>query len=711
MCRSFSVAVLATVVLVLGAGSASAADLHLGPAGADAGDCRTEAAPCQTLAYAQGRLLAGDTVHLRAGDYVTPSSGTIGAANVSYVGPQQGVPAPGRTGAEARILIPSGALGVTPAASGMTFDGVTITTQPGSSGRPTSLYGIQGTAGQLTVRDTAFDAYSVIGIVNYASGLVVSGSSFANASYGVYVTAGASVSGSRFTAGRYGIQVDTGQLTAVGNDFTAATGVGVYFPGDGTSGTLTGNRFAPALTGIQADGNALVAAANNWWGCNAGAKATGCAAATGSRVTVEPHLVLSAAATPVAVHAGDPIALSATLNRNSAGTDTGARLLGTPVTFASPVGTVVPASTVIGAGGSATANLTDLTTAGLFSASAKLDNATVPVAFAVDAPVVSPSSTTLAFGDVPRGTTSDPKTLTVTNTGVEPLDITSIARSGTGGSRFTLTQDCTTAAIAPGGQCTISAVFAPSALGALAPALTIASDGGTAVIALSGTGTGAVMSLSDSAISFGVQTVGTTSAPRSVTVANTGNRPLTLTGVARSGTGASAFSTTNTCTTAPIAPGATCTVTVLYTPTAAVTSTPTLTLTGGGLTSAIALSGTGVAPAPAAALSLDSTALAFGSVDPGATSDPQTITVRNTGTTSLRVTGVTRTGTGGSRFSVTNGCSGSLAPNATCPITVTFSPTALGTLTPALSITSNGGNATVALSGTGGGRGSRIQSR
>ena len=96
--------------------------------------------------------------------------------------------------------------------------------------------------------------------------------------------------------------------------------------------------------------------------------------------------------------------------------------------------------------------------------------------------------------------------------------------------------------------------------------------------------------------------------------------------------------------------------------------------------------------------------LAFGGQSMGTTSPAQAVTLTNTGTATLDITGIAA----GSQFGQTNNCA-SLAPSASCTVQVTFSPAvAAGALnstvdvTGALTITHNaaGSPSTVDLSGT-----------
>jgi Abnormal spindle-like microcephaly-assoc'd, ASPM-SPD-2-Hydin/Beta-propeller repeat len=96
---------------------------------------------------------------------------------------------------------------------------------------------------------------------------------------------------------------------------------------------------------------------------------------------------------------------------------------------------------------------------------------------------------------------------------------------------------------------------------------------------------------------------------------------------------------------------------------------------------------------------LSPTSLSFGGQLVGTTSSSQVVTLTNDGDATLGVTSVAVTGD----FAQTGTCDSSLAPGANCMISVTFAPTASGTLTGTLSITDDAASSpqTVTLTGTG----------
>jgi HYDIN/CFA65/VesB family protein len=89
----------------------------------------------------------------------------------------------------------------------------------------------------------------------------------------------------------------------------------------------------------------------------------------------------------------------------------------------------------------------------------------------------------------------------------------------------------------------------------------------------------------------------------------------------------------------------------------------------------------------------------FGSIAQGTSSSAQPITLSNTGTAVLSISGIAASGD----FSQTNTCGGTLAVNATCQVSIVFTPTAIGERTGTLTVSDNatGSPQTVTLSGTG----------
>jgi hypothetical protein len=155
------------------------------------------------------------------------------------------------------------------------------------------------------------------------------------------------------------------------------------------------------------------------------------------------------------------------------------------------------------------------------------------------------------------------------------------------------------------------------------------------------------------------------------------------------------------CSGTTVAPNATCTASVTFTPPIAATDTSTLTLFDNSVTSlqAVSLTGIGVLPdSPVVALSPAS--VAFSAQTAATSSAAQNVTLTNTGSATLSIVGISSTTTA---FSQTNNCGTSVAADASCVISVSFTPTTGGPLTGFISINDNapGGPQSVSLSGTG----------
>ena len=195
---------------------------------------------------------------------------------------------------------------------------------------------------------------------------------------------------------------------------------------------------------------------------------------------------------------------------------------------------------------------------------------------------------------------------------------------------------------------------------------------------------------SPTALTFGPQVTGSTSAAQSVTVSNPTSAAASVSSISTSG----AFAQTNNCGSS-IAANGSCTVNVTFSPTATGSATGSLTINAGGVTNTVSLTGTGTAPGPV--LNASPASLSFPATLVGSSPATQTVTVTNSGTTAATVSGVSVTGA----FSQTNNCT-SIAVNGSCTVTVKFTPTA-ATNTGTLTVSSNANNnpLTVGLSGSG----------
>ena len=203
------------------------------------------------------------------------------------------------------------------------------------------------------------------------------------------------------------------------------------------------------------------------------------------------------------------------------------------------------------------------------------------------------------------------------------------------------------------------------------------------------------LSASPTAVSFGNQTDGTTSAAQTVTLSNTGGSAAAISSIAAG----SGFSETNSCGSS-IAAGGSCAVQVSFSPTAANAYSANLTVSSNATNSplTVALTGTGTTTA-SATLTASPTSVSLGSEAVGSTSAAHTVTITNTGTAAATISSVAA----GAPFGETNTCAATLAAGASCTASVTFTPTSSGAASGTLTVASNATDSslTVALSGTG----------
>ncbi|MFB3921168.1 MAG: SBBP repeat-containing protein [Terriglobia bacterium] len=202
-------------------------------------------------------------------------------------------------------------------------------------------------------------------------------------------------------------------------------------------------------------------------------------------------------------------------------------------------------------------------------------------------------------------------------------------------------------------------------------------------------GTGVV---SPSKLTFADQLVGTSSAPQTVLLSNSGDLPLAISSLVVSDD----FELRNECG-ASVGPSSSCAIQVIFAPgerdlcEGALTVIPEAPATP--LT--VSLTGKGVAPE----MNLSHSAIEFGPQVVSTMSAEETITLANWGDAYLALSGVQATGD----FSQTNNCADGLLPNQSCSVRICFTPTASGARTGSLTFTNSMplDVAVVELSGTG----------
>lgn len=206
-----------------------------------------------------------------------------------------------------------------------------------------------------------------------------------------------------------------------------------------------------------------------------------------------------------------------------------------------------------------------------------------------NAPVVMLSPRSLSFSTQLVGTTSVAKIVTLTNTGSDTLDITSITASGD----FAQTNTCGSS-VGAGASCKISVTFAPLTKGTLAGSVSVVDNAPGSPQTASLTGTGTVVTLFPVKLNFGSQQVGAASLAQEIKLTNGGAAALTITAIKISGANAGDFAETNTCGSS-VAGGASCAISVTFTPAATGPRSAAISITdnGGGSPQKVSLAGTG----------------------------------------------------------------------------------------------------------------------
>jgi hypothetical protein len=234
---------------------------------------------------------------------------------------------------------------------------------------------------------------------------------------------------------------------------------------------------------------------------------------------------------------------------------------------------------------------------------------------------------------------------------------------------------------------------------ALLAASSLVACGGTtgnASSSTSGGGTGQPeLSSSVSSISFGNVVIGNTNS-QPITLSNTGNAGLTISGATISGSG---FSMTGIPAPLTLAAGQSSMATVNFAPQGTGNVTGSISFVSNASTSAYAISLSGTGLAANAQLSANPTSLSLGNVALKSTST-QTFTLTDVGNSSVNVSQIGVSGTGFSTSGPTLPLT--LSPGQSTNVSVVFAPTGYGSFTGSVSIESSATNspAIVSLSGS-----------
>ncbi|MDP3859736.1 MAG: choice-of-anchor D domain-containing protein [Stagnimonas sp.] len=334
---------------------------------------------------------------------------------------------------------------------------------------------------------------------------------------------------------------------------------------------------------------------------------------------------------------------------------------------------------------------------------------------AVPSGQVSVNKLSLSYPAQAAGSRSASQTLSVSNSGSAPMQLSSIAINGAHAGDFAIDSalsNCnTTSSMAVGASCTLGLSFAPTvSSGSRNAALQISAGSSSATVSLSGSAAPAgqpAVTVSPASLDFGSLPLGS-SANRSLSLSNSGSSTLNLSALAVS---PSAYALSHNCP-ASLAAGASCGLTVSFTPDRSGSISGLLTLQSNAASSPdqLALSGAGVAAVgllgwqPSAGLSYPDTAV-------GSASSGQAATLSNSGSASVLIQQIQLAGANSADFSpdaAGTSCSAgqSLAPGASCTLGYVFVPNAAGSRSASLNVVADAGTPpTLPLSGNGVGSG------
>jgi hypothetical protein len=287
----------------------------------------------------------------------------------------------------------------------------------------------------------------------------------------------------------------------------------------------------------------------------------------------------------------------------------------------------------------------------------------------------------LTFASQVLNTTSNSQTITVSNPSPVSFTVNSVAASGD----YSQTNTCTGVTITTQ-TCTITVTFTPTVTGSISGAVTVSDTvtGSPQVVALTGTG---LLPVTLSAnLTFAATNVGSTAPSQNMTITNNQSQSFTYT-ASTSGDFSAVGDGTSPCN-GTLAAKSKCTYAVSFTPTTNgiikgnLTLTPTSgTLIAGGLT------GTGQ-NGTTAVLTFTPANLSFGNVALN-TSSSKTVTIKNTGSTSITINSVTGSGYFTVAPSGATPCGGALAASKSCTVTATFTPLEAGSMVGGVTVSDN----------------------
>ena len=296
------------------------------------------------------------------------------------------------------------------------------------------------------------------------------------------------------------------------------------------------------------------------------------------------------------------------------------------------------------------------------------------------APVIALQQTAVDFGTIDAGQTSQ-ETITITNTGTAPLEITDIQSNVSG-----LTFDTTMFTLAPNGSQTVTVTLPNATEGEILGSITILSNDperATQTLSVSVTVQPPpvpAIAVQQTVVDFDPIEAGQPGEQK-ITIENTGTAPLEITGIESDVSGLTFEPSTFT-----VDPGGSQIVTVTFPSSTEGTFSGSITISSNdpkSRTSTLSVSVI-VQPPPVPVIAVQQTAVNFGTIEAGQTGQ-RTIAIQNTGTAPLEITGI-ESDVSGLMFTPSMF---TLEPNGSRTVTITFPSSTVGTFSGNITISSN----------------------
>lgn len=297
------------------------------------------------------------------------------------------------------------------------------------------------------------------------------------------------------------------------------------------------------------------------------------------------------------------------------------------------------------------------------------------------------------FSNVQVGQTSS-QNVTLTNSGNSNLKINSARVFGSG---FGMSGLSFPSNIGAGQSATFSVQFTPTSTTGATGSITFNDNAGTSPQSLTLTGSalssGSTLAAYPGSLSFANIAVGNSSA-QTVTLTNSGSAAITINQVSTTG---SDFRTSGISAGQTIAAGKTASFSASYAPTTSTTVSGSITIASTATNGALSVPLVGTATQ--GALSASPSSVGFGSVAVNSSAST-TVTLSNTGTAAVSISGGSISGSG---FSMGTLAAQTLNPGQSASFSVKFAPTAAVGASGSISVSSSapGSPLAIALSGTG----------